>query len=195
MSAARLLTPDAPPNLLTAAAVALPALSGCTAVYGRIETGSGQSHLHPASERYVRDGLTAEGDDDYRAWLFTDAPETDPIATESDEGESLRSSMSETDDADAVGLLVEARMPFDERFHLTPAHAIDPAWTRLADVTLPMERFPVESDVGFESETVVATAFVRYDVRMPPRGATVHVYPEGGGRTGETVARVDARRP
>ena len=182
-------------TLLAAATAALPTLSGCAALYGRIQTGSGQSHLHPASERYVRDGLTAASDDDYRAWLFTDAPETDPIVAESDEGESLRTSIVGTDYGGSIGLLVEARMPYDERFHVTPAHAIDPEWVRIADVTLPMERFPVDSDVGFESETVVATAFVRYDVRTPPNGATVDVYPEGGERKGETVAKFDARRP
>ena len=154
--------------LRTAPALVAPAVAGCTAAYGRIDVDAGQSHLHPAGERYVDGGLTADGDG-VRAWLFTEPPETDPIVADDDEGASLRDSL-DTVDGSGFALLVEARMDDTAPYHLTPAHAIDPKWVRLADVTLPLTRYRLDSDPGFDAEAVVVTALVTYEARTPPNG-------------------------
>jgi hypothetical protein len=176
--------------LRTAPALVAPAIAGCTAAYGRIDVDAGQSHLHPAAERYVDGGLTADGDD-VRAWLFTEPPDTDPIVADRDEGASLRDSLDAVDGS-GFALLVEARMDDTAPYHLTPAHAIDPKWVRLADVTLPLARYRLDSDPGFAAEAVVVTALVTYEARTPPNGATVHVYDDDGAET--PGSRFDARR-
>ena len=177
--------------LRTAPVLVFPAISGCAAVYGGVGVDSGQSHLHPASERYVDGGLTAGGDDDVRAWLFTDSPETDPIVVDGNEGSSLRDGLAAVGDS-GFALLVEARMDHSEPYHLTPAHGVDPKWVRVGDVTLPLTRYRLDSGPGFDADEVVATALVAYEARTPPNGATVHVYAADADET--PVARFDARR-
>jgi hypothetical protein len=176
-------------------AFALPGLAGCAALYGRIETDVGESHLHPARDPFVDGGLTADSDDDYRAWLFTDRPAADPIldAGDGDAVQSLRERLLADEYDGSVVLLAEARAPFEERFHLTPSHFVAPEWDRLADVTLPLERYPVAAASNVDADVVVATALVRYTVPTPPRGAAVHVYPRDAGRDSGTLARFDAR--
>ena len=173
-------------------------LAGCTALYGPIRFASGQSHLHDAAVQFVRDGLGPDDGDAYRARLYADPPETDPfLDVGDDDADSIRSLRNKllADAYDGVVyLLAEARMPFDERFHLAPAHLRDPQWVRLAHASVPLVRSDAtDTEIDVDADTLVATAVLELETRTDPRGATVEVYPDGEGD--ERVAVLEASVP
>ena len=158
-------------------------------VNGAIRPAGGQSVIHRADQHFLNDAYRVGPDATYRAWLLDGTPPRDFFSPDvpAEDRRQLLLSLSQTDFGEQFVVFVEARMPVDERYFLTPTVFEDPRWTGLRTAALPVRRSDAADveDPSFEdADELVCTALVRFEARTTPRAATVEIYDKEGGRVG-----------
>lgn len=174
------------------------AAAGCLAPVqllngGPIRPAGGMSALHRADRPFLSDDYRTTPDEPRRAWLADELP---PDAfyhptIPADERRALSQSLRQTDFESQFVLVVEVRMPADERYFLNASIFEDARWTGVGRATLPVRQNDAADveDPSFEgADELACTALVRFEADTTPTHATVEVYDEQGGQRGEIPA-------
>lgn len=182
----------------TAAAATATATAGCLAGVRRTVSepprpDAGDSHLHPADEPYLRDGLDAT--DDRGTWdvrLVTATPD-DPLVTPAAEGRMSGFGTEGYDDRWAV--VVERRLGPDDPVSIrtTPSRAA--GWNGLRSASLPLvaDSFDSADDAVGDVAELTVTARTWYQSSPIPDRARVAVFDEAAGDGGVPAWTTEVR--
>jgi hypothetical protein len=192
--------------LLSSVALGLTASAGCLSdarqsVSGDISHDHSQLTVHAATERFVRGGLTPESDDNFRAWLFPEAPSDDePVFTDALGADDQREWNDEVHNENyetGFVLLVQARSPRSTPHQAEPAFPVGPTWAGWRRARVPFEFPPrdLEVDVAPDADHVVSTFLGYYTAETNPAEATAAVHsPVDGAGMGGVIEEVEAGR-
>lgn len=190
--------------LLSASALSLASLAGCVQtvqrrVRGPIQISHAAAGLHPASEPWIRGGLSIESGGQYRTGLVTERPSDDTtLFADAYAGtdDPFGGFFADVDYASGFLLVFEMRSSPDDAHLLRPTrtglHA-DLQWAGIDGISLPLERYPYDSDLSESTaaaDELVCTLLAWYAVRSNPTRATVRIYDDRGSpRSGSLTAR------
>lgn len=174
------------------------AAAGCLAPVqllngGPIRAAGGMSALHRADQPFLSDDYRTTPEEPRRAWLADELPPDSfyhPTIPD-DDRRALSQSLRQTDYGEQFVLVLEVRMPADERYFVNSTIFEEPRWTGVRRATLPVRQNDA-SDVHGPSiegaDELACTALVRFEADTTPTHATVEVYDEQGGQRGEIPA-------
>lgn len=189
--------------LLSASALSLASLAGCVRtvqrrVRGPIRISHAAAGLHPASEPWIRGGLSVESNRQYHAELVTQTPpDSAALFAETDaKTDPFGGFFADIDYTNGFLLMFESASSPDDAHLLRPTrtglHA-DLQWAGIDGISLPLERYPYGSDLPestVDADELVCTMLAWYEVRSNPTTATVRLYDERGApRSGSLTAR------